>query len=243
MSIVAFIPARGGSERIKRKNIKHLAGHPLLAYAIAGAKRARIFDRIYVSTEDPEIAKVAKRYGADVIDRPRHLAVSPRPDCKSTDLLWILHALECVPDAADCVLLRPTNPFRTAKTILRAWKLWTESQPSDSLRAVREVKETPFKMWYEPYVNAPIARIEPLLHQHINYYDLPTQQAPKAYIQSGCIQIFTRKLVEEFNDHTGSEVVPFITTEAEGFDLNDIEDWDRANDLLERGLATLEVIE
>ena len=239
MSIVAFIPARGGSERIKRKNIKHLAGHPLLAYAIAGAKRARIFDGIYVSTEDPEVAKVAKRYGAEVIVRPEILSLST-----GTDLQWIVHALKNVPAEADqCVLLRPTNPCRTAFTILRAWKLWTESQPSDSLRSVREVKETPFKMWFEPFVNARIARIEPIIHQSINYYDLPTQQLPKAYVQSGCIQIFTRKLVEEHNDQTGSAVVPFYTSMSEGLDLNHIEDWDRANDLLERGLATLEVIE
>jgi len=243
--VVAFIPARGGSERIPGKNIRELNGHPLLAYAIAGAKRARIFDGIYVSTEDPEVAKVAKRYGAEVIDRPEYLAFST-----GTDLQWIVHALKCVPNADECVLLRPTNPFRTAKTILRAWETWVNNQPSDSLRAVREVKETPWKMWCERYGHLKrthgfplLARIDPLMHQHINYYDLPTQQAPKAYIQCGSIQIFTRQLVEEFNDQTGSAVVPFSTTESEGLDLNNMEDWDRANDWLCMGRATLEVIE
>ena len=239
MSIVAFIPARGGSERIPGKNLRELNGHPLLAYAIAGAKRARIFDGIYVSTEDPEVAKVAKRYGAEVIVRPDILSLST-----GTDLQWIVHALKNVPAEADqCVLLRPTNPFRTAKTILRAWETWVNNQPSDSLRAVRPVKETPWKMWYEPYINYPRARIEPLMYQHIHYYDLPTQQAPKAYIQCGSIQIFTRRLVEETNDHTGTQVVPFTISWPEALDLNDWDDWFLAHDLLERGLATLEVIE
>jgi len=239
MSIVAFIPARGGSERIPGKNIRELNGHPLLAYAIAGAKRARIFDGIYVSTEDPEIAKVAVKYGAEVIERPDILSLST-----GTDLQWIVHALKNVPAEAEvCVLLRPTNPFRTAFTILRAWKVWTESQPSDSLRAVRAVKETPFKMWFEAVINAPIARIEPIIQHSGKLYDLPSQQFPMAYMQSGCIQIFTRQLVEEFNDQTGSAVVPFSTTESEGLDLNNMEDWDRANDWLCMGRATLEVIE
>jgi len=237
--VVAFIPARGGSERIPGKNLRELNGHPLLAYAIAGAKRAGIFDGIYVSTEDQEIAAVARWYGAEVIARPKELAMN-----SSSDLQWIVHALSCVPKAEDCVMLRPTNPFRTAETIKRAWKVWIENQPSDSLRAVRPVRESPWKMWYEPYINYPMPRIEPLMHQHPrHYYDLPTQAAPKAYIQCGCIQIFTRQLVDEYNDHTGSEVVPFVTSGAEGVDLNDIDDWDEVEDVVERGRATLEVIE
>jgi len=238
--VVAFIPARGGSERIQRKNIRELNGHPLLAYAIAGAKRAGIFDGIYVSTEDPEIAKVAKHYGAEVIERPGYLALST-----STDLQWIVHALKCVPrTATECVLLRPTNPFRSAETITRAWNLWANNQPASSLRAVRPVKESPWKMWYEPYINYEKPVIEPLMYQqHRHYYDLPTQDAPKAFIQCGCIQIFTRQLVEETNDQTGGDVIEFLTTEAEGLDLNDINDWDTASDWIERGFAALEVIE
>jgi CMP-N,N'-diacetyllegionaminic acid synthase len=237
--VVAFIPARGGSERIPKKNLRGLRGHPLLAYAIAGAKRAGIFDGgIYVSTEDREVAKVARQYGAQVIKRPASISGNT-----STDLEWIRHALIVVPKAEECVLLRPTNPLRTAETILRAWKVWKDNQPSDSLRAVREVTESPWKMWYAPYIDVAVQRIERLMYQHhVDYHDMPTQAAPQSYIQSGCIQIFTRRLVEDWHTQTGAEVVPFITNGPEGLDINGEEDWDMAEILIQRGIAKLEVI-
>ena len=125
MSIVAFIPARGGSERIPGKNIRELNGHPLLAYAIAGAKHANRFDGIYVSTEDKKIAEMAKQYGAEVIDRPAMYAAADSPDIE-----WVRHASERAFTGrmhywADMiVILRPTNPFRTRETIRRAISEW-----------------------------------------------------------------------------------------------------------------------
>lgn len=71
---IAIIPARGGSKRIPRKNIKTFLGIPIVAYPIKAAKESQLFDRIVVSTEDSEIAKIAIQYGAEVLNRPRHLA-------------------------------------------------------------------------------------------------------------------------------------------------------------------------
>ena len=73
MTAVAIIPARGGSRRIPRKNIRPFMGKPIIAYSIETAKASGLFERVVVSTEDEEIAEVAQKYGADVLMRPLEL--------------------------------------------------------------------------------------------------------------------------------------------------------------------------
>lgn len=91
---IAVIPARGGSQRIPRKNINPFYGKPMLAYPIKTAFRSDLFDVVFVSTEDPEIAKVAKRYGAAVVPRPSNLAEINAPDCGTQEVTR--HAIEWV---------------------------------------------------------------------------------------------------------------------------------------------------
>ena len=108
-NVVALIPARSGSERVRDKNIRPLAGHPLLAYAIAAARDAGVFDRIVCSTDSGKIAEVAQRYGAETpFLRPKQLATSTSPDIE-----WIKHALEQLDEHYDLfAIVRATNPFR-----------------------------------------------------------------------------------------------------------------------------------
>lgn len=87
MSAVAIIPARGGSKRIPRKNIRPFFGKPILWYSVDTAKRSGLFDAIYVSTEDPEIATIALNYGAQPIVRPANLAeMNGAPDCGTQEV-------------------------------------------------------------------------------------------------------------------------------------------------------------
>lgn len=121
--MLAVIPARGGSKRLPGKNVRRLAGLPLIAWTIRTAAAAGVFDELLVSTDDEEIADVAIRYGASV----------PwlRPDELSTDTATsvdvVLHAIsacESAGAAADSVmLLQPTSPFRSVETIRRAVEL------------------------------------------------------------------------------------------------------------------------
>jgi CMP-N,N'-diacetyllegionaminic acid synthase len=244
MSVVAFIPARGGSERIPRKNIRELAGHPLIAYAIAGAKRAGIFDGIYVSTEDAEIADVARHYGAEVIKRPKEYSESDSPDSQ-----WIRHAIGLGQrrHAKGYVILRPTNPFRKAQTIVDAWKLWECNHPPfDSLRSVRPSSDNPYKMWIVterdlcPFCDMLVERYQ---HLKDRSYDLPTQLLPKTHVQSGCIQIFNTCTFHKLNDHTGVKVLKYEPPKYENIDLNTEDDWILAEALIEWGHAELEPIE
>lgn len=146
-SAVALIPARGGSKRVPRKNIRVLAGHPLIAYTIAAAKQSGVFAAVVVSTDDKETAEVARRYGAEVpFMRPAELAGERSPDIE-----WVDHALRTLAGAGrhfDCFsILRPTSPCRQAATIVRAWEAFTAQEGIDSLRAVEKCSQHPGKMW------------------------------------------------------------------------------------------------
>lgn len=110
---LAVIPARGGSKGLPRKNIRLIAGRPLIAWSIAAAKAARAVDRVAVSTDDDEIAQVAADYGAEVLRRPAELASD-----EATTIAVMRHiAAEQVPEAETIVVLQPTSPLRDPKLI------------------------------------------------------------------------------------------------------------------------------
>ena len=108
MKTYAFIFARGGSKGVARKNIRSLAGKPLLVYSIELAKKIELIDKVFVSTEDPEIANVALDNGVNVIDRPGELALDDTPEW----LVW-QHAIEWIQERGDDfdVFLVSTNPW------------------------------------------------------------------------------------------------------------------------------------
>src|SRR5689334_3014090 len=109
--VLAIVPARGGSKGIPRKNLREVAGHPLIAYSIAVALQSREIDRVIVSTDDREIADVARSYGADIpFLRPAELAMDETPDLPVFQhaLRWLQREQRYRPDLV--VHLRPTSP-------------------------------------------------------------------------------------------------------------------------------------
>lgn len=116
-SVLALIPARGGSKGVPRKNLHPLGGVPLIAHTILQAKESARVDRVVVTTDDLEIDQVARRYGAEVIERPRELA-----DDEASSESALLHAIEFLeredaytPDLV--VFLQCTSPLRTPADI------------------------------------------------------------------------------------------------------------------------------
>jgi len=111
--VLALVPARGGSKGIPRKNIRDFAGHPLIAYSIAAGLHAALVNRVIVSTDDEEIAEVARQYGAEApFLRPAEFAQD-----QSLDLPVFQHALEWLAEKENyhpdvVVQLRPTSPVR-----------------------------------------------------------------------------------------------------------------------------------
>jgi CMP-N-acetylneuraminic acid synthetase len=104
--VLGVIPARGGSKSIPRKNIKLIAGKPLIAWTIEAAQESTLMDRFIVSTEDAEIAQIAKKYGAEVIDRPDELATD-----EASTISVLQHILLTI-NSDVVVLLQPTSPIR-----------------------------------------------------------------------------------------------------------------------------------
>lgn len=241
--VVALIPARGGSQRIPRKNIRLLGGQSLIVYTIAAARASDIFTAIYVSTEDTEIATVAARAGAEIIWRPPALAISTSPDIE-----WVEHALGSVATVEAFALLRPTSPFRKAATIRRAWAELVQRYDVDSLRAVEPVRSHPGKMWTVCQVTTagedgpPRELLRP--YDDFGLSDPPahsraTQSLPPVWQQNASLEMAWTQTVREQRSISGERIMPFYTQGYEGFDLNAPNDWTLAEALLARGMATL----
>ena len=233
-SVVALIPARSGSERVPEKNIRPLAGHPLLAYAIAAAKQAGIFDRIVCSTDSGKIAEVAQRYGADIpFLRPQALATSTSPDIE-----WIRHALDQLDEHYDLfAIVRATNPFRGPDVLRRGLEQLLGTPEADSIRAVERVKQHPGKMWVLEG-----STMRPLLdqsHLDVAWHAGQYQALPEVYVQNSALEIAWTRVVSQTGTREGRVVAPFLTSGHEGFNIDDEEDWDSARRLLDTGKATL----
>lgn len=145
-TVLAVIPARGGSKSIPRKNIKLLAGKPLIAWTIEAALQSQMFSRVIVSTDDKEIAEVARDWGAEVpFMRPVELAQDNIPG-----IAPILHAIEWLAvneqDQSDLVMcLQPTSPLRIAQDIQSALELQFDKN-ADGVVSVCPVKDHPYWM-------------------------------------------------------------------------------------------------
>lgn len=238
-TVVALIPARGGSRRVPGKNIRRLGGHPLLAYTIAAARDAGIFDAVIVSTDTADIADVARHYGAEVpFLRPAAFAGDTSPDIE-----WLAHmieALEAAGRGADAfALLRPTSPFRTAATISRAWGQFSPRRDVDSLRAVERCAQHPGKMWV---LDGDLMR--PLLDGPADqpWHSTPYQALPPVYVQNASLEMAWTRVVRETRTIAGRVLMPFLTDGYEGFDINQPDDWVLAEHALATGAVTMPAV-
>jgi CMP-N,N'-diacetyllegionaminic acid synthase len=236
-SVVAFIPARQGSKRVPGKNVRVVNGHPMLAYTIAPAIESGIFDAVIVSTDSEQIAEVARHYGAEVpFLRPAEHAGDTSPDIEWLD--YTLRELQRRGRVWDAFsLLRPTSPFRTAGTILRAWTRFAAQDGVDSLRAVEKCAQHPGKMWVvrgdRMFPLLPFATGEQPWHS------TPYQALPPVYVQNASLEIAWTRVVFERRTIAGDVLVPFLTEGYEGFDINDPTDWMVAERLIAEGLVSL----
>lgn len=195
--ILAFIPARGASKRLPRKNLKLLDGHPLISYSIAIAKKVKVIDRCVVSTEDPEIARVALLYGAEVINRPETLA-----DDFATTASVAKHALEQLikrnekPDIL--VTLQPTNPLRPVSLVDKAIELFEYHKNIDSVISVTK-SDRKLGLIKDGYF-MPDYRV-----------GMRSQDMPAAYFENGLIYVSKPELVINKCDLFGERILPLIT--------------------------------
>lgn len=222
-SAVAFIPARSGSKRVPDKNVRRLAGHPLLAYAIAGARGSGIFSAVVCSTDSEVYADIARHYGAEVPSlRPQALAGDRSPDIE-----WVEHLLGTLGAAGrryDCFsILRATSPFRRPETIRRAWAQFTGEPGVHSLRAVEPVAQHPGKMWVVR--GGRLLPLLPLGPADRPWHSSQYQALPEVFVQNASLEIAWTRIVAETGTIAGSVIVPFLTEELEGLDVNSPRDW------------------
>lgn len=180
MKVLAIIPARGGSKGVPRKNIKNIAGKPLLAYAIDCALNSKKITHFAVSTDDQEIAMIAHQYKAPVIMRPTPLANDEAPM-----LPVLMHALDYSEKEKQLkfdliVLLQPTSPIRTGQDVDNVVKMFKDDTQLDGVISVVETTMHPARMYN---VDA-----GGWMHTMIDAGEVANRQAlAPVYYRNGCI--------------------------------------------------------
>jgi CMP-N,N'-diacetyllegionaminic acid synthase len=196
MEIVGLIPARGGSKRLPGKNIKPLAGKPMIAYTIEAALNARYLDKVIVSTDSEDIKKISLSCGAEVpFMRPDELSGN-----KVSDLPVMQHALDFFSndgyDADAIVYLRPTSPFKTSDVIDEVVdKFWQTN--ADVVRTIAPVEGVFHPYWM--FSQQKDGRVDPFIPgiKISKYYQ--SQLLPPAFRMTGVVDLFSTKSIIQEN--------------------------------------------
>ena len=226
MKIVALIPARGGSKRIPRKNVRLFAGKPLIAWSIELAKECNLIDDVIVSTDDQEIADVARAWGANVpFLRPAEISGD-----LSTDYEVAKHYLEFCEQSGivrpDIIVhLRPTYPNRTQNILMKTLQQFlVNCDKYDSLRTVVVNDKPAFKMYTISADNV----LTPLFNKIGDVerpYDKPAQLLPQTMWHNGYIDIFKSSIIKETQSISGNRILPYILDPHEVDDIDTIDEW------------------
>ena len=236
-SVIALIPARSGSKRVPDKNIRPLAGHPLIAYSISAALQSGVFAAVLVSTDSERYAEIARYYGAEVpFMRPAEFSGDTSPDIEWVE--YTLKRLAAEGRRYDCFsILRPTSPFRLPETIQRAWADFCAETGVDSLRAVEKCSQHPAKMWVvRGRRMLPLLPIGPAEQPwHSSQYP----SLPEVYVQNASLEIAWSRVVFNERSIAGTVLMPFLTHDHEGVDVNKPSDWAMAEHLVQTGQAKL----
>ena len=221
MNIIAVIPARSGSKGVPDKNIRELAGKPLIAYSIMAAQKTKLIDRIIVSTDSERYASLAKGYGAEVpFLRPAEIAGD-----YSTDYEFMKHVIDWLIENEnyypDFVLnLRPVTPFREPQLINKAIQILIDSSEATSLRSAHEMSETAYKMC--EIDGGYFKSICTESYDH-DYSNKPRQAFPTTYTPNGYVDVLRTSFINENKLLYGNRVKAFLTPVS--FEVDTLEDF------------------
>lgn len=207
--VVALVPARAGSKGVPNKNIRSLAGHPLLAYSVRAGVKAGNIDRVIVSTDSAEYADIAKRYGAEA----PFLRPAPFAGDRSSDYEFVAHALDWMeqhekrlPDLI--VHLRPTTPLREASRVAAAVTALGLDADATALRSVHEMSESAYKCF-----EIEEQRLKTVAS---GFFELDAanqarQLFPKTYHANGYVDVLKTAFIRAYGRIHGNRVTAFIT--------------------------------
>lgn len=227
MNILAVIPARSGSKSVPHKNIRLINGKPMLSYSIEHAKKSKYINRIILSTDSEQYAKIGREYGAEVpFLRPEEYATD-----QALDIDVFHHCLRYLKDnegyEADIVVqLRPTYPIRNVDDIDQMIQILIENKNFDSVRSIAPAKEIPYKMWHKQEDGT----ITPIMKDIKECYNMPRQQLPKVYYQNACIDVIRGKVILEQHSMTGSRICGYEMSK--NYDIDTEEEFKEAEEYI-----------
>lgn len=205
--VLGVIPARGGSKGVPRKNIRKVAGKPLIAYTIEVALHSRYLDKIIVSSEDAEILEVAKEWGSEFLVRPAEFAQDDTPSIDP-----VLHTIENYPGYDYVVVLQPTSPLRTTQDIDTAINHCLLLK-APSCVSVCESQETPYWM----FTLGPDMKLAPLIPAQ-----LPSrrQYLPQAYLLNGAVYVAEIEWLVLKRDFISDQTVAYVMPIERSLDID-----------------------
>lgn len=208
--VIAIIPARSGSKSVKNKNIEKICNYPLIAYTVAAAKLSKNINRVIVSTNNKDYAKIAKSFGAEVpFLRPTKIS-GPN----SSDREFIIHAINWLKKNDQYlpeywVHLRPTTPIRDPKIIDKAIMRMKKSKIATSLRSAHLASESPFK-WFKLKKNNFLKEIVDN-KLGIEITNLPKEKFDQVYIPNGYVDILRSSYMLNNDTIHGKKIMGFVT--------------------------------
>ena len=220
--VVAVIPARSGSKGVVDKNIKLLAGHPLIAYSIAVARLANEIDRIIVSTDSEVYASIAREYGAEVpFLRPDEISGDTSTDCDFVRHLldWMLCNEGNMPKYL--VHLRPTTPLREGNYIDAAINRIKKTGSATALRSVHEMSESAYKSFE---IDGDYLKSIGSNSFDLDAFNKPRQSFNKTYQANGYVDVIKTAYVIENNKLHGDHVIAFVTPHV--VEVDTVDDFD-----------------
>ena len=224
-NVIAIIPARGGSKGVPRKNMRMMAGKPLIVYSIEVAKKSKYFDKIFVSTENKEIAKISQEYDVEIIKRPEELAlddVGALPVIKHA-LAFLEENKKYKPEII--VILQPTSPLRNKLDITNCIDKLVQEK-CDSVITVKKI-EQPLQWMLELDDRKKVNNLsEKKIVRRQEYSDV--------YIPNGAVYATWRKTIMDYNDIRGEDTRAVIMPEDRSIDIDTELDFFIAEKLIEK---------
>ena len=209
LSVLALIPARGGSKGLPGKNIRPAGGRPLIDFTIAAARAAQCVDRVVLSSDDDEIMRVARDCGCEVpFRRPAELATD---EASSIDV--VLHALDALPAHDLVVLLQPTSPLRTAEDIDGACRLMLQ-RDAQSCVSVTPAEQSPYWM----FRLSGDGLLDPLLTDSARASR--RQDLPPVYVLNGAVYVARCEGLRRERSFVGPRTVGYVMPAERSLDID-----------------------
>ena len=225
--MLAIIPARGGSKGLPGKNIKLLGGLPLICHSIQAALKSNLIDRVIVSTEDNEIASIAKDCGAEVFMRPANLALDTSMVMDTYLYVVDFIAKQNSKPIQSFVALLPTAPLRAPQDINEAIKIFNDKNAS----SVISVTEAPVPLdWYKRITK------EGILENHSHEFNAPNnrQEYKKTYVPNGAVYVFQTEVLRSTRQYYTEKTYPYIMPRERSADIDELLDFEWAEHLLKK---------